>query len=78
LQIKGQGIYAFVTLMEGVDYSEELRKELRITVRSEVSGTCGHEVDASSQLNALSNSALWDKRRLISIRRLQEVGSKKA
>jgi hypothetical protein len=61
VQIKGQGIYAFVTLMEGVDYSEELRKELRITVRSEVRGTCGRKFDAMSQ-TPLFNSALWHVR----------------
>ncbi|WP_046861511.1 acetate--CoA ligase [Microvirga massiliensis] len=34
--IKGQGIYAYVTLMEGVEPSEELRKELVGWVRKEI------------------------------------------
>ena len=35
-QIKGQGIYAYVTLMEGVDSNNELRKELVLFVRKEI------------------------------------------
>ncbi|MCF3594022.1 acetate--CoA ligase [Rhodobacteraceae bacterium LMO-12] len=34
--IKGQGIYCYVTLMNGVEPSEELRKELRTWVRQEI------------------------------------------
>uniref|UniRef100_UPI003C7E04A1 acetate--CoA ligase n=1 Tax=Amaricoccus tamworthensis TaxID=57002 RepID=UPI003C7E04A1 len=34
--IKGQGIYAYVTLMDGEEYTEELRKELRQWVRTEI------------------------------------------
>ena len=34
--IKGQGIYAYVTLVAGVDTSEELRKELVQWVRKEI------------------------------------------
>ena len=34
--IKGQGIYAYVTLMTGEDYTEELRKELVAWVRKEI------------------------------------------
>ena len=34
--IKGQGIYAYVTLMQGVESSEELREELRQWVRKEI------------------------------------------
>jgi len=34
--IKGQGIYAYVTLMEGIEPSEDLRKELVHLVRSEI------------------------------------------
>ncbi len=34
--IKGQGIYAYVTLMKGVDPSEDLRKELEKWVRTEI------------------------------------------
>ena len=34
--IKGQGIYAYVTLVKGVEPSEELRKELVKLVRSEI------------------------------------------
>ncbi|NCF15223.1 MAG: acetate--CoA ligase [Gammaproteobacteria bacterium] len=35
-EIKGQGIYAYVTLMEGVETSDELRAELRKWVRKEI------------------------------------------
>ncbi|WOL01800.1 hypothetical protein Cni_G10517 [Canna indica] len=35
-EIKGQGIYAFVTLAEGVQYSEELRKSLILAVRNQI------------------------------------------
>jgi acetyl-CoA synthetase len=34
--VKGQGIYCYVTLMNGVEPSEELRKELRTWVRTEI------------------------------------------
>jgi acetyl-CoA synthetase len=34
--IKGQGIYAYVTLVVGQEESEELRKELVLHVRSEI------------------------------------------
>ena len=34
--IKGQGIYAYVTLMDGVDSSDELRAELQQWVRKEI------------------------------------------
>ncbi|MGB5258476.1 MAG: acetate--CoA ligase, partial [Woeseiaceae bacterium] len=34
--IKGQGIYAYVTLMEGIEPSDELRKELQTWVRKEI------------------------------------------
>jgi len=35
-EIKGQGIYAYVTLMNGVEPSEELRRELEAFVRQEI------------------------------------------
>ncbi|KAG7022600.1 Acetyl-coenzyme A synthetase, chloroplastic/glyoxysomal [Cucurbita argyrosperma subsp. argyrosperma] len=35
-EVKGQGIYAFVTLVDGVSYSEELRKSLILTVRNQI------------------------------------------
>jgi len=35
-EVKGQGIYAYVTLMAGVEGSEELRKELVALVRKEI------------------------------------------
>ncbi|WP_370159543.1 acetate--CoA ligase [Limimaricola soesokkakensis] len=35
-EIKGQGIYCYVTLMNGVEPSEELRRELRQWVRQEI------------------------------------------
>ena len=34
--VKGQGIYAYVTLMSGDEPSEELRKELEVWVRKEI------------------------------------------
>ncbi len=34
--VKGQGIYAYVTLMEGVDYDDELREALKQWVRKEI------------------------------------------
>ena len=34
--IKGQGIYAYVTLMSGIEPSEELRKELVAWVRKDI------------------------------------------
>ncbi|MGB3408165.1 MAG: acetate--CoA ligase [Jannaschia sp.] len=34
--VKGQGIYAYVTLMSGQEPTEELRKELEVWVRSEI------------------------------------------
>ncbi|RFA30614.1 acetyl-coenzyme A synthetase, partial [Alkalilimnicola ehrlichii] len=34
--IKGQGIYAYVTLMNGTEPSEDLRKELEALVRKEI------------------------------------------
>src|SRR3546814_7227758 len=38
-EIKGQGIYAYVTLNAGVDPSEELRRELVRWVRQEIGPT---------------------------------------
>ncbi|KAM0006365.1 putative acetate--CoA ligase [Helianthus debilis subsp. tardiflorus] len=35
-EVKGQGIYAFVTLAEGVPYSEDLRKSLVLVVRNQI------------------------------------------
>jgi len=35
-EIKGQGIYCYVTLMTGVEPTEDLRKELRTWVRTEI------------------------------------------
>ena len=35
-EIKGQSIYAFVTLMEGGEYSEEVRRSLVRTVRGQI------------------------------------------
>lgn len=38
-QVKGQGIYAYVTLVEGVTPSDKLKKEIMDCVRKEVSVT---------------------------------------
>lgn len=35
-EIKGQGIYAYISLMDGVEYSEDLGKELKNFVRKEI------------------------------------------
>ena len=35
-EIKGQGIYAYVTLKKGFDYTEDLKKELKKHVRNEI------------------------------------------
>jgi acetyl-CoA synthetase len=35
-EIKGQGLYAFVTLKDGVKESDELKKELALHVRKEI------------------------------------------
>jgi len=35
-EIKGQGIYAYVTLMQGIEATEELKKELSDLVRTEI------------------------------------------
>ena len=49
VQVKGQGIYAFVTIVDGVPYSEELRKSLILMVRNQVSFfilyTCSYDND---------------------------------
>ena len=42
--VKGQGIYAYVTLMSGVDGSDELRKELVKLVRKEIGPTASPDV----------------------------------
>ncbi|KAK8629034.1 hypothetical protein V6N13_077893 [Hibiscus sabdariffa] len=35
-EVKGQGIYAFVTIVEGVSYSEQLRKSLVLAARNQI------------------------------------------
>ncbi|KAI8475041.1 MAG: acetyl CoA synthetase [Monoraphidium minutum] len=42
--IKGQGIYAYVTLMEGVAYSEDLRRELVGAVRNTIGAFAAPDV----------------------------------
>jgi len=42
-EIKGQGLYAFVTLKEGIQESEELKKELIIHVRKEIGAIAAPE-----------------------------------
>ncbi|MCJ7730127.1 MAG: acetate--CoA ligase [Sedimentisphaerales bacterium] len=43
-EIKGQGLYAFVTLKEGIAESEELKKELLLHVRKEIGAIAVPEV----------------------------------
>ena len=40
-EIKGQSIYAFVTLMEVGEFSEEVRKSLVMTVRGQIGARQG-------------------------------------
>ena len=42
--LKGQGIYAFVTLKTGVEYTDELKKELVKQVRKEIGPTANPDV----------------------------------
>jgi acetyl-CoA synthetase len=42
--IKGQGIYAYVTLMEGVAPSDELRKALTVSVRNQIGAFAAPDV----------------------------------
>jgi acetyl-CoA synthetase len=42
--IKGQGIYAYVTLMDGEEYNDELKKELIIFVRKEIGAIAAPDV----------------------------------
>ena len=42
-EIKGQGLYAFVTLKEGVHESDELKKELILHVRKEIGAIAAPE-----------------------------------
>ncbi|MGQ9663519.1 MAG: acetate--CoA ligase [Kiritimatiellia bacterium] len=43
-EIKGQGIYAFVTLKAGYEYKDELKKELAMHVRKEISPTATPDI----------------------------------
>jgi len=42
--VKGQGIYAYITLMEGVEYSDALKKELVMAVRSNIGAFASPDV----------------------------------
>eukprot|EP00892_Ulva_mutabilis_P006453 jgi/Ulvmu1/417/UM001_0424.1 len=42
--IKGQGIYAYVSLMDGVDFTDELRNELRMDVRKQIGAFAAPDV----------------------------------
>ncbi|CAI5507804.1 unnamed protein product [Closterium sp. Naga37s-1] len=43
-EVKGQGVYAFVTLMSGISPSESLRKALKDTVRNEIGSFAAPDV----------------------------------
>ena len=43
-EIKGQGIYAYVTLMDGFEYTEELKQELRGHVRREIGAIASPDI----------------------------------
>eukprot|EP00208_Stichococcus_sp_RCC1054_P008562 CAMPEP_0206150944 /NCGR_PEP_ID=MMETSP1473-20131121/38564_1 /ASSEMBLY_ACC=CAM_ASM_001109 /TAXON_ID=1461547 /ORGANISM="Stichococcus sp, Strain RCC1054" /LENGTH=93 /DNA_ID=CAMNT_0053548475 /DNA_START=1150 /DNA_END=1432 /DNA_ORIENTATION=+ len=49
-----QGIYAYVTLSEGVDMTDDLRKELIMAVREEIGGSLKHIRSAKFFLYGLS------------------------
>ena len=42
--VKGQGIYAYVTLHEGTEYKDSLRKELIQTVREQIGAFAAPDV----------------------------------
>jgi len=42
--VKGQGIYAYVTLMQDIEYSPELKKELVKTVRGHIGAFAAPDV----------------------------------
>ena len=42
--IKGQGIYAYVTLHDGNDYSDEIRKDLVKSVREQIGAFAAPDV----------------------------------
>lgn len=42
--MKGQGIYAYVTLMQDIEYSPELKKELVKTVRGHIGAFAAPDV----------------------------------
>lgn len=42
--IKGQGIYAYVTLHDGNDFSEDIRKDLVKTVREQIGAFAAPDV----------------------------------
>ena len=42
--VKGQGIYAYVTLMQDTEYSPELKKELVKTVRGHIGAFAAPDV----------------------------------
>jgi acetyl-CoA synthetase len=54
--IKGQSICAFVMLTVGFEESEELRKELRMMVRSEIGGFAAPDVVVISQSLPMTRS----------------------
>lgn len=52
--IKGQGIYAYVTLMEGVEPTEDIRRELIQTVRGIIGAFAAPDV-----IHWVSDSSVW-------------------
>jgi acetyl-CoA synthetase len=43
-EVKGQGVYAFVTLNDGAEFTDELAKELKALVAAEVGGLARPDV----------------------------------
>ncbi|RZS10095.1 hypothetical protein BHM03_00041259 [Ensete ventricosum] len=56
IQVKGQGIYAYVTLVDGIPYSEEVRKSLILAVRNQV--RLGRSTASASELGSGRDSQL--------------------
>ncbi|KAH7851680.1 hypothetical protein Vadar_015270 [Vaccinium darrowii] len=75
-EIKGQGIYAFVTLVEGVPYSEELRKSLIVTVRNQIGAFAAPDVVHWAPALPKTRSGKIMRRilRKIASRQLDELG----
>ncbi|KAD7480542.1 hypothetical protein E3N88_03678 [Mikania micrantha] len=75
-EVKGQGIYAFITLVEGVPYSEDLRKSLVLVVRSQIGAFAAPDKIhwAPSLPKTRSGKIMRRILRKIASRQLEELG----